>query len=566
MSIDSFKGMENTTLLTSHTELLSAIPCEELLEISKKAIENNHLELSRKLALVGIETYPRVPSFYYQLAESYMREGNWLNAMHYWKCVDTSFTRKPPGFYIQYARCCLKEGFYEKSKEIILTGLRVFKNHSGLLSMIHIIESHTAEKIEIKIKNNSEIFSISTNSKQLNRSACKLTFQLQSFCESIEKFCFLISGHIFYVKDNNELTSNIDNAKECVLGNKNEVSLDNELKFLEKIGYIDSSGNIVWTCEISLDRIDNVLVGLKNWLFLCNDTNDSVGLATGKKKLSLINEAQWRTFFSKIESLEFKRLAVLVSCSKESIRSEFYPYQITSCTVLNGVESVSKDYNIRFVNPLRELKDNIRSYFETDTHWSDEGAVIALESVFKSLNIESLEPAPTYLMSVVSGDLGSKMEPVQTSNRATFDDSLFNKEKIKNVFNNQINGTGNITIIENSVAPRLETVVLFGGSSSNMLREILKYYYSRVVYVNLPGGVVESIIKYEDPSFVICQTNERYMLKPGQILTDLKDMPLLKGFSHINADKIPPLVKYFRKSKESFYSSVMSKYLDKSQF
>ena len=313
--------------------------------------------------------------------------------------------------------------------------------------------------------------------------------------------------------------------------------------------------DIHWLFSLNLQPHLSVLEGLEGWLFLDNDTNKSVDQFTGKRILSESELTNWSFFSLKLKNHCSKRPTLFfISNSKETVHPQFYPYKKSTLNVTFQVMNILKENGINLLNPLEVMRNNFKSYYKTDTHWSDYGAYLAYKEVMSFFNLDAInEKNIRFFEEEVAGDLGSKLSPFRVSSRLSHEYSS-SKAAIK--FDNNIPLTGSLRIYENNSAPFKSSLILFGDSflNSGFFYKYFTYSFSRVVVIGLPGSLIEEIIDYEDPHYVVIEATERFLVKPGKIFKDIKCSPIsdrLKNLSSKEKEKCVEVISSF--ADEPFY-------------
>lgn len=290
--------------------------------------------------------------------------------------------------------------------------------------------------------------------------------------------------------------------------------------------------------EIFFDLIENlkVLIGKEDWLFLDNDSNKSVDLFTGKLLLSENVLKDWKHYAESVKYFPgLLKTKFLIAPNKETVFFDYYPYQRGKITLTDQILDLFKVSKIDICFPHEALRKNVNSYSKTDTHWSDFGSSLALESLGFDI-LSKLEFKDVHF----AGDLGSKIYP----NKKSYFKSVSNPEPdhSKLVFDNFIVNTANVSIYENANPIEDKKIVIFGCSFGMHILEVLKYIFARVVYVYSPATPIYSIINYENPDYILLQTNERFLTVAPHIFNDVSETNISKKISAMESDVLKNLI------------------------
>lgn len=264
--------------------------------------------------------------------------------------------------------------------------------------------------------------------------------------------------------------------------------------------------------EVSIGSVDlslrEVLAGQDHWLFLSDDSNDSVAQHCVDFRPTAGWLAAWDRYFAALSKLPATKAVFLVAPAKESVMPDRYPVPRCDKT---PVARLLERYPGRILYPLEALRQaRDLAYDRVDTHWTDLGARIACEQVLTHLG-EKLPPVPSlYAIAEGRGDLGDKLVPPEKALRP----SAGWPDTSACVFDNFALHHGNIRILSNPHAPLDRKVVIFGGSSSNYMIRYLSASCRRVVSIYSVGSWDPAIIAHEQPDIVILQTNERFLVVP----------------------------------------------------
>lgn len=283
---------------------------------------------------------------------------------------------------------------------------------------------------------------------------------------------------------------------------------------------VDGKAHVIGTGH---PEVPQVLVGRHGWLFLSNDSNDSVGQFIGHHRPSDSWLRGWEDYFVALGSLRDDKIAgqlsFLIAPSKESLFPDYYPLPRGPRTPLDSFLARHGDvsevfYPADILSDLREL-----SFDKAETHWTDFGARMVCQEIFHRWKTNNPPVPLQFLVQPVSGDLGWKtVPPVRTyrtnahwPNSATV------------IFDNFVLHHGRIRVTRNLQARKPQTCVIFGGSSAEHMERYLTAVFSRVVYVYSAGAWDPAILRHERPAFTILQSSERFLTRaPSPIIDNAK--------------------------------------------
>lgn len=306
---------------------------------------------------------------------------------------------------------------------------------------------------------------------------------------------------------------------------------------ISSLSYVEVNSknpNLIATFDVC--EITSVLRGKENWLFLDNDSNGSPLQFIGEKLISNNEIDKWKLFLNSfLSGIDYYRTLFLIAPSKEKAYCQFYPYKRGEITPVDQILSFK---NKSILYPLNIVATNEYSYCKTETHWSYSAANTVFLEILKFFGCDITCYKCPYSFKLVDwvGDLGSKVNPVESSYYHMIDNLSIYSEL---VFSNHIGNTGRIDKYFNSTNCCKKKIVVFGSSSSEQLLYFFTSYFETVVFVWTCGSVVESIIAFEKPDFVVSQTNERFLVVAPSVYKTISEYkPFFKisddhDFSHL---------------------------------
>lgn len=403
-----------------------------------------------------------------------------------------------------------------------------FKNK---INKLNIIKSKSNENIQLKISSNNPGFEFS---KEFYIKKAK---EFENFNLKFKTKIIIDKIFINY-KDqslNNESVRNylsikiqsekIENESEL----KYTYSLNLNILQVDKICYLEPiNNNIIEICTIVSEMVLCVLFGKHNWLFLDNDTNQSVSQFIGKKLISQSELSKWEYFISYLAQKE--NACLIIPPSKEQVKQEYYPYKRGKICPIDQLNTliINKQPKVKFIYPISRLKLP-NSYSKTDTHWAADIALeIFLEVICnltgkKSVNIFNFDRnLINFLRTDLAGDLGSKVDPPLQSSSTVIRNEVFGEFTWLNFLNRQ----GSVVKYKNPFGIIDKKLLVFGDSFSEVIVPALNYIFTDFIIVRSNATVIDEIIEYEKPHFIITEIAERFVIRAPTIVKKLSDYEL----------------------------------------
>lgn len=272
-----------------------------------------------------------------------------------------------------------------------------------------------------------------------------------------------------------------------------------------------------------------VILGKNNWLFLDNDTNKSVEQHQGRLLLNPETLALWQQYFQSLQRLSAATktpYAMLIAPTKEAVYSEFYPYPRATTTPIEQLLSITAE-NFTLVYPRALLQtEDPYSFLRTDTHWSTHGAKLGVQAALTELGICAKElntffERDTYRRVFKVGDLGIKcFPPTGAEEWAPANFSLHGAL----LYDNGLPNFGRVMLFEKADAMLKARCLIFGSSSSYSMLNYLYRVFKEVIFVHSAGNVDASWVETLQPDYLICQTNERFVIKAPQVGYSVKQV------------------------------------------
>jgi hypothetical protein len=288
----------------------------------------------------------------------------------------------------------------------------------------------------------------------------------------------------------------------------------------------DSCFSVIY--ELAIDGVFKILEGNQKWLFLDNDTNNSVEQFTGKTKLSCKEKKNWVDYaetFSSLALSQAGRSAFLIAPSKEFVVEEHYPFKKSKHTPLDQLTKLVDD-SFRLVTPINALKHfEERTFRVCDTHWSCHGAKVATMEVAKKLGldcapIENIFVKDVYLERVMAGDLGSKIYPIRRHTEDYL--TTFNYNRVV-AYDNNLPNFGRAFILDNPHALHQQTLLVFGSSSVYSMFNYLARIFKTIVFFHTAGNIDKALVEKIAPNYLLAQSNARFVVEAPSFAIKISD-------------------------------------------
>lgn len=332
---------------------------------------------------------------------------------------------------------------------------------------------------------------------------------------------------------------------------------------------VRADGIETWLAQVDFVEPMKVLEGSEGWLFLDNDSNHSVDQYIGQRMLGTEELNSWREYLSAVQVLvqhANMRHALVIAPSKEEVLPHRYPFQRAQTTVLDQVCALAKpEWNVLNAAPILASYVSPEACFkQTDTHWTDRGAMLAVMAALKSLGLDARKAELLFAGDVYEsrrevGDLGCKMLPTRSA------DTEFLKAPMPEqgaIFDNGLPNIGRTLIFENQAAIFPLKMVIFGASSSYPMLKYLKRLFARLVFVHSAAQIDQLVISHEEPDILLLQSNGRFLVQAPYLNFSLADAVLRKTDEASSAFKAKAK-KYISDNEFSENQSWYVKMLDK---
>ena len=275
--------------------------------------------------------------------------------------------------------------------------------------------------------------------------------------------------------------------------------------------------------ETRESEINKVLTGKDGWLFLANDSNESLEHLTGQKKMATELLNRWSTLICQRQDHMAARkipFVQVIVAEKEAVYRDHLPdtFTITEerpvCAIVKALEQNQRTLGFLYGPSAEEARRSPHNlYFKGDTHFSFQGA----EALTRQLLLQLFQlgdmygrPRPNQLTSypykkafqvgdLISKRVGTNVEMIDYPQARHVHISICatpepRAGRVRGFHNSQ--GTGRL--------------LMFHTSSADWMAPFLNDTFRDVMY--LWGGEVDShVIDWFQPDYVVAQTNERFL-------------------------------------------------------
>lgn len=285
---------------------------------------------------------------------------------------------------------------------------------------------------------------------------------------------------------------------------------------------LDVDGVRVDVLKVEVSGSLRIIEGRDGWLFLDNDSNQSVDQYKGNLLLDRQGLREWSAYLANL-SENARRLslrhALLIAPAKEMVLSDFYPHKKGKTSPVEQVLALAQPGH-HVVHPVAELKNSeFRTFRMCDTHWTSKGAMLGLLAVLKELGLDPVEAAALfqadkYKETLHSGDLGSKVFPSQSAKELVLTGAYYRKWV---AYDNLLPNMGRVIIIRNAGALYPAKCMIFGSSSTYSFFDYISRVFSEVIFIHSAGSIDVEVVERERPDYLIAQTNGRFVVRPPSV-------------------------------------------------
>lgn len=328
--------------------------------------------------------------------------------------------------------------------------------------------------------------------------------------------------------------------------------------FVDKIGVYDKvTDSIKWLISIKSEGIINVIRGKEGWLFLNNDTNNSVSQFKGDYLISNDEIDKWKYYLSTLERID--NAILLIPPSKEMVFSEYYPYSRGKVCPIDQLSKLVGEYNVDYCYPIDILKGDLNSYSKTETHWSNKAACDVILKILSKLKIDISNFKNPYTFELIEqvGDLGSKLQPPEMSYYYKYKNEINNADIL---FSNVITTQGSIVKYFNRSAFIDKSIVIFGDSFIECCLSLITSIFTKVVKIRSNATLIKEVIDYEKPDCVLAEITERFIVRAPRVLKNIKDYAPTMRTNNLSTMIWSKLIDYNVNADLGIYNNYMLEY------
>ncbi|MCH8474842.1 MAG: hypothetical protein LAT55_06390 [Opitutales bacterium] len=270
-------------------------------------------------------------------------------------------------------------------------------------------------------------------------------------------------------------------------------------------------------CRISVSPLAHALEGRKGWLFLDNDTNNSVQQFQGNLLLDFDHLAQWDHYLAEFDKIpqrtKVRQVEFLATPSKEDVYPQFHPFPSAEVRPLLQLRSIGKKYQSYLDAYSFMKKSSERVFRKTDTHWNPTGARLAALKIAHAFGIgqpHSFFDQDEYQENPEIGDLGVRSFPPRWAKEKRLKNFRYAEALL---FDNQVENFGRILITRWKKAFTDQSLLIFGGSSSYFLLDYLSRLFREVYLIHSAGNIDSALLDLLAPDFLLAQTTGRFIFR-----------------------------------------------------
>ena len=499
-----------------------------------------------------------------KIAEFFMKKHDFANAINQWKYVLEVIEHKSINVYFKLFDCYLLINDFVSANEVYKKIYRIFGSNPNYLEKIedrkNNLNSAEAKRYNVEINCLDQELVKNKQSNELSFQKAKslthykLEFVLKNinFGDAfvIEYFCDIYQSKI--------QTEIIHAERSIFSSDQIEYVVSINLLNIKRIGVISIiDGAVQWLFTFARKGIINVIRGRDSWLFLDNDASNSVSQFKGEMLISEDEMLKWKLYLEKFSSLS--NSVFVVPPSKEMVFPNYHPFIRGQKCPIDQLKSMLNNYNCFSMYPIDILSKDLTSYIKTETHWSYKAAYNVFLSILDKWNIDysKYKDIFQFRLQRFSGDLGSKLEEREYSDYYVIATGTAN---VDTVFNNFYRlQQGHIIKYQNNNSFFNKKIVIFGDSFSENFLPFFTTYFSSVIKVRSNATVIQDIINYEEPDYIVCEIAERFVIRAPLFLDKISEYSPCMRKDLADEDLIK-IKNYKVSSENSVYDEYMVSY------
>jgi hypothetical protein len=268
-------------------------------------------------------------------------------------------------------------------------------------------------------------------------------------------------------------------------------------------------------------ELKKVLYGKDGWLFLTNDTNESLGYLTGHQPVKESIVDLWVERISQrntdCDAYGIKCFHMIVP-EKEVVYRDYLPDGLAISPdrpVVKLMEALEEVSIKRVLYPDYEKCENRMEqlvYSKGDTHWTHDGAYFAVKELFELMDDCGVQLPPknayTFKQGFQASDLLIKttafnMEAIQHTGSIS--------SKIKKIFSNNVKNADRREEFINFDAPKVR-FMCWHTSSVDWMKPFFNDMFGNTCYIWGSSINWNEVLRYR-PDVLLFQTNERFLTR-----------------------------------------------------
>jgi hypothetical protein len=266
---------------------------------------------------------------------------------------------------------------------------------------------------------------------------------------------------------------------------------------------------------------DKVVEGKDGWLFVGNDTNDTLGQHAGERLLTDLQVQQWHDLLEARSAWLYLHgipYIALIAPDAHAIYPDLLPDDFTqgatrpALQVLERLEQSGSWAPVMY--PLAALQEEREEmvYAQTDSHWSEYGAYVAYRELIARLNesmpLRSITPQELHrTYERRAGDLGLKFEPPVFDERYGYVDVVASRVQL--VDDNRVRNHGRLVEFRAEADNEL-TCLVFGDSFATRMMPLIAESFRRTFWAHIYFDY--ELVRELRPDAVVTVIGERGMI------------------------------------------------------
>lgn len=269
-------------------------------------------------------------------------------------------------------------------------------------------------------------------------------------------------------------------------------------------------------------ELKKVLHGKDDWLFLVNDSNDSLDYILGKKVLSDSTISLWVERIRQRANLAKKyntRCYHILSPEKPIIYEEYLPdgLVVSSDRPVVKLMNALKEQSIsEVIYPSYSNRDQYSDidflYSKGDTHWTYVGAYYATDEFVKLCESNGIQIQLYNLSDYSFRSSYQASDLLVKTTRTNVEKVMFTKsisKRIRMTYHNEVRNTGRRMEFINFDAPKIR-LMSYHSSSIDWMMPFLNDMFGSICYIWGSSIDWNEVLRYQ-PDVLLVQSNERFL-------------------------------------------------------